>query len=134
MNMFKNIAAYYNQTETFDEHKNMCKDFEVYPTIIPHQKRVIAVGDIHGDMKLAINFLKAAKSPNDLFISNTMLPLGRLFIVFGCMHCQNNSWLKCPPALFLIFTEYVEILDKIVSKEISFCTFSANTASLRFFA
>lgn len=71
MNIFKNISAYYNQTETFYEHKNMCKDFEVYPTIIPHQKRVIAVGDIHGDMKLAINFLKAAKVIKEVILTDT---------------------------------------------------------------
>lgn len=64
MSIFGNIfgkTAYYNQKYTVDEDTNMCKDFEVYPTIIPHQKRVIAIGDIHGDMKLAINFLIAAK-------------------------------------------------------------------------
>lgn len=68
MSILKNIyegfggkTAYYNPSETFDNHKSICPDFEVYPTIIPHHKRVIAIGDIHGDMNLAINFLKAAK-------------------------------------------------------------------------
>lgn len=74
MSIFKNIGgktAYYNPTETFDEHKNMCKDFEVYPTIIPHQERVIAIGDIHGDMDLAINFLKAAKVIKEVVPTDT---------------------------------------------------------------
>lgn len=39
---------------------NICPGFDIYPTIISHKRRVIAIGDIHGDMNLAINFLKAA--------------------------------------------------------------------------
>jgi hypothetical protein len=60
-----------NNYET--EYKQMCPDFEIYPTVIPHQQRVIAIGDIHGDMNLAINFLKAAQvieeiqNPEQLF-------------------------------------------------------------------
>jgi hypothetical protein len=38
-----------------------CNNFSIYPTIIPHKKKVIAIGDIHGDMELAINFLKISK-------------------------------------------------------------------------
>lgn len=50
------------QTEQYDtEFTRMCPDFDIYPTIIPHQNRVIAIGDIHGDMNLAINFLKAGQ-------------------------------------------------------------------------
>jgi len=44
-----------------DEFNKLCPDFDIYPTILPHQERVIAVGDIHGDMNLGINFLKAAR-------------------------------------------------------------------------
>jgi len=43
------------------EFKEMCPDIDIYPTIVSHKERVIAIGDIHGDMNLAINFLKAAK-------------------------------------------------------------------------
>lgn len=42
----------------FNEH---CSNFDIYPTIISHKNRIIAIGDIHGDMNLAINFLKTAK-------------------------------------------------------------------------
>ena len=42
----------------FSEH---CPGFDVYPTVLKHKRRVIAIGDIHGDMNLGINFLKAAK-------------------------------------------------------------------------
>jgi hypothetical protein len=38
-----------------------CPGFDVYPTVLGHKERVIAIGDIHGDMNLGINFLKAAK-------------------------------------------------------------------------
>ncbi len=38
-----------------------CPNFDIYPTILKHKRRVIAIGDIHGDMNLAINFLKVAK-------------------------------------------------------------------------
>lgn len=37
-----------------------CQEFDKYPTIIEHKERIIAIGDIHGDMNLAINFLKTA--------------------------------------------------------------------------
>jgi len=38
-----------------------CSNFAINPLIIPRKKRVIGIGDIHGDMELAINFLKVAK-------------------------------------------------------------------------
>jgi hypothetical protein len=51
---------------------NSCPNFGVYPTIIPHKKRVIAIGDIHGDMELAINFLKVAKLIEEINMSNLL--------------------------------------------------------------
>jgi hypothetical protein len=42
------------------DYQNLCPDFDIYPTIIDHKKTVIAIGDIHGDMDLAIKFLKIA--------------------------------------------------------------------------
>ncbi len=58
-----------NKLHSFDNSNSIvdtefieqCKDYNVFPTIIPHRHRVIAIGDIHGDMNLAINFLKKAK-------------------------------------------------------------------------
>jgi hypothetical protein len=56
---------YGGSTSLYDydkEYNSMCQGFdEPYPTIIPHQPRVIAIGDIHGDMELAIKFLKVGK-------------------------------------------------------------------------
>ena len=54
------LHCYQNDTHA-NEFSQMCPNFDIYPTIISHQKRIIAIGDIHGDMNLAINFLKAAK-------------------------------------------------------------------------
>ena len=57
-----NLNAYDNSTKVFDkEFLEQCTDFNLFPTIIPYKRRVIAIGDIHGDMNLAINFLKKAK-------------------------------------------------------------------------
>lgn len=50
-----------NEHFSNDTFKNMCPNFDPFPTVIKHQERVIAIGDIHGDMNLAINFLKAGK-------------------------------------------------------------------------
>ena len=51
----------YDMDTIFDiKQHDRCVDFDYNPIIIGHRKRVIAVGDIHGDMNLAINFLKAA--------------------------------------------------------------------------
>ena len=33
-----------------------CKGYEYIPTILPVQKRLIIIGDIHGDYKMAVQF------------------------------------------------------------------------------
>lgn len=43
----------------------MCDSYEKLPTTIASVKRIIAIGDIHGDYKLAVNSLKIAKLIND---------------------------------------------------------------------
>src|SRR5437868_5534500 len=40
---------------------NLCKNYDYIPTIHPKTKRIIVLGDIHGDKKLAIKLLKIAK-------------------------------------------------------------------------
>jgi hypothetical protein len=42
----------------FDKY---CKKFKYYPPIIPAQKRIIVLGDLHGDFSLTIKLLKLAK-------------------------------------------------------------------------
>ena len=58
-----NNKLFIKKTNTIIEKDiiNDCPNIGVYPTIIPHKERIIAIGDIHGDMELAINFLKTAK-------------------------------------------------------------------------
>jgi len=56
------LHSYIQDNEIYDnEFISECTDYNAYPTVIKHQERVIAIGDIHGDMNLAINFLKKAK-------------------------------------------------------------------------
>jgi len=45
--------------------KEYCKDYTYIPTILPKARRIIAIGDIHGDYKLCIKLLKLAKVIND---------------------------------------------------------------------
>ena len=64
MSLKRNITVnkYDNEKEIHDsDFGEICPGFDIYPTIIEHKRRVIAIGDIHGDMNLAIDFLMAAK-------------------------------------------------------------------------
>ena len=58
--MSKNSIHSYEDI-TDEQLDDICSDFNPFPSVIPHKSRVIAIGDIHGDMNLAINFLKKAK-------------------------------------------------------------------------
>lgn len=41
--------------------KKICSDYKYIPSIIKNKRRIIGIGDIHGDLKLAINFLIVGK-------------------------------------------------------------------------
>ena len=43
------------------EIEELCKDYEKIPHILPAQKRIICIGDLHGDFDLTIKCLKLAK-------------------------------------------------------------------------
>lgn len=43
----------------------ICKDYPELPTIIPAKKRILVMGDIHGDFNVTIETLKLAKVIND---------------------------------------------------------------------
>ena len=38
-----------------------CPKYNYFPTILPQRKRIIAIGDLHGDYKLTLDCLKLAK-------------------------------------------------------------------------
>ena len=44
--------------------KNICKNYPKLPNILPAAKRIICIGDLHGDYKLTLNCLKLAKIIN----------------------------------------------------------------------
>ena len=52
---------------TDDDFLKDCPNHELVPTILPAVKRLIAIGDIHGDLNLAIQSFKLAKLINDNF-------------------------------------------------------------------
>lgn len=49
------------QLYTHQDFMKQCPSYDVIPTIIPPQARIIVIGDIHGDIKLAIDCFKIAK-------------------------------------------------------------------------
>lgn len=51
----------FDKEEDYKNYNTICSNFDYYPTVISHKERVIGIGDIHGDMELAIKFLKIAK-------------------------------------------------------------------------
>ena len=42
-------------------YNNICNNINVLPTILPPANRIIAIGDVHGDMKLILNCLLLSK-------------------------------------------------------------------------
>ena len=46
----------------FEEH---CKEYDKLPHILPCKKRIVCIGDIHGDYELTLDCLKLAKVIND---------------------------------------------------------------------
>lgn len=52
----------YSDTKFFNEY---CKGYEYIPTVLPVQKRLIVIGDIHGDYQMAIKCFKIAKLIDD---------------------------------------------------------------------
>lgn len=49
------------KSEPMSIHNKYCKDYPDLPTIIPAHKRIIAIGDTHGDYDTTIKILKLAK-------------------------------------------------------------------------
>jgi hypothetical protein len=52
---------YKPRKEHLAEFQKLCPGYDFIPASLPAVKRIIAIGDIHGDLKLAIRVLKLAK-------------------------------------------------------------------------
>jgi len=65
----KKIFRYPINNELYEEDDYLkdCPDGEFVPTVLPPVKRIIAIGDIHGDLELAIKSFKLANLINDDF-------------------------------------------------------------------
>lgn len=51
-----------SDSDLFEEY---CKDYDKLPHILPSKKRIICLGDLHGDYKLTLDCLKLAKIIDD---------------------------------------------------------------------
>src|SRR5579864_3758080 len=81
-----NIVQYVNDTE-LSNFKLDCPNYPFVPTVLPAVPRIIVMGDIHGDLKLAIQSFKLAKLIDD-----------------------NHNWIANPPN-----TVVVQVGDQIDS-------------------
>ncbi len=55
----------YDDIDNEELHKKFCPGYSYVPTVIPKVRRIVALGDIHGDYKLCIELLKIARVIND---------------------------------------------------------------------
>lgn len=60
----KTFKKYVDDTE-FSDFTSECAGYQFIPTILPAVKRIIVLGDIHGDLRLAIQSFKLAKLIDD---------------------------------------------------------------------
>ena len=58
-----NVKSMYSPEEFMKD----CPSYTEIPTIMPKKKRIIAIGDIHGDYDLAVKSFKLAKLIDDKF-------------------------------------------------------------------
>ena len=87
------------QTEEDSEekiYKKYCSKYEKIPHILPKAERIIAIGDIHGDMQLTIDCLKLAKVINDDF-DWIAEPPNTIVVQIGDQvdRCRPTQSLKC---------------------------------------
>ncbi len=87
-----------NSEEDSDEkiYKKYCSKYERIPHILPKAERIIAIGDIHGDMQLTIDCLKLAKVINDDF-EWIAEPPNTIVVQIGDQvdRCRPTQSLKC---------------------------------------
>jgi len=87
-----------NSEEDSEEkiYKKYCSKYERIPHILPKAERIIAIGDIHGDMQLTIDCLKLAKIINDDF-DWIAEPPNTIVVQIGDQvdRCRPTQSLKC---------------------------------------
>lgn len=87
-----------NSEEDSEEkiYKKYCSKYERIPHILPKAERIIAIGDIHGDMQLTIDCLKLAKVINDDF-DWIAEPPNTIVVQIGDQvdRCRPTQSLKC---------------------------------------
>ncbi len=87
-----------NSEEDSEEkiYKKYCSKYERIPHILPKAERIIAIGDIHGDMQLTIDCLKLAKVINDDF-EWIAEPPNTIVVQIGDQvdRCRPTQSLKC---------------------------------------
>jgi hypothetical protein len=87
-----------NSEEDSEEkiYKKYCSKYEKIPHILPKAERIIAIGDIHGDMQLTIDCLKLAKVINDDF-EWIAEPPNTIVVQIGDQvdRCRPTQSLKC---------------------------------------
>jgi hypothetical protein len=54
------------------DFEEQCENFDIRPTIIPHKERIIAIGDVHGDINKCIDCLKIANVIEEVNIINLL--------------------------------------------------------------
>ena len=95
-------------------YKKYCSKYEKIPHILPKSKRIIAIGDIHGDMQLTLDCLKLAKIIND---DNDWIaePSDTIVVQIGDQidRCRPTEKLKCdnPEATPLDENSDIKILE-----------------------
>lgn len=77
-------------------YKKYCSKYEKIPHILPKVKRIIAIGDIHGDFQLTIDCLKLAKIINDDY-EWVAEPPDTIVVQIGDQidRCRPTQTLKC---------------------------------------
>ena len=52
-------------TEEENEFRELCSEYDYFPSILPKVERIVVIGDLHGDMKMTIESLKISKLIDD---------------------------------------------------------------------
>jgi Icc-related predicted phosphoesterase len=94
----------------------MCERYNKIPTYIPYANRIIAIGDLHGDITVTIQALKIAKVIDDEFNwiggDTVVVQIGDQLDSCRKGNCNNNDNYESDIKVLLFFTD----LDKLARK------------------